>query len=62
MNYGDNQGAGVTDIKLGSAKLGLGLFTADKFDTATPTGVKATRLNADISDIATNAGANCAWC
>ena len=56
MNYGDNQGAGVTDIKLGSAKLGLGVFTADKFDTATPVGVKATRLNADISDINTNAG------
>ena len=56
MNYGDNQGAGVTDINLGSAKLGLGVFTADKFDAATPTGVKATRLNADISDIQINAG------
>ncbi len=56
MNYGDNQGAGVTDIPIGSAKLGLGVFSGDKFDTALPTGVKATRLNADISNINTNAG------
>ena len=56
MNYGDNQGAGVTDIKLGSAKLGLGVFTSDKFDVAPTAGIKATRLNADISDINTNPG------
>lgn len=56
LNYGDSQGAGVTDINLGSAKLGFGVFTGDKFDAAMPTGVKATRLNADISDIQTNPG------
>jgi len=56
MNYGDNQGAGVTDIGIGSAKLGLGVFTGDKFDSAMPIGVKATRLNADISEINTNPG------
>jgi maltoporin len=56
LNYGDNQGAGVTDINLGSAKLGLGVFTGDKFDTALPTGVKATRVNVDISEIQTNPG------
>ncbi len=56
MNYGDNQGAGVTDIPLGGAKLGLGFFTGDKFDTAAPTGVNATRFNADISEINTNPG------
>ena len=56
MNYGDNQGAGVTDINLGGAKLGLGFFTGDKFDTAAVKGVDATRFNADISDINTNPG------
>ncbi len=56
MNYGDNQGAGVTDISLGGAKLGLGVFSGDKFDASLPTGVKATRLNADISEINTNPG------
>lgn len=56
MNYGDNQGAGVTDIAIGSAKLGLGVFTGDKFDSALPVGVKATRMNADFSEIKTNEG------
>lgn len=56
LNYGDNQGAGVTDIPMGGAKLGLGLFTGDKFDSASPAGVTATRFNADISDINTNPG------
>lgn len=56
LNYGDNQGAGVTDIPIGSAKLGLGLFTGDKFDTASPAGVTATRFNADISEINVNPG------
>jgi maltoporin len=56
MNYGDNQGGGVTDIPIGGAKLGLGVFSGDKFDAQLPTGVKATRLNADISEIKTNPG------
>ena len=55
VNYGDNQGAGVTDIALGGgAKLGLGIFTGEKFDASMKPGVEATRLNADISDINTN--------
>ena len=55
LNYGDNQGAGVTDIALGGgAKLGLGIFTGEKFDSSMKPGVEATRFNADISDIATN--------
>ena len=54
MNYGDTQGAGVTDISVGGAKLGLGVFTGDTFDKLMPTGVKATRLNADLSEIKTN--------
>lgn len=57
MNYGDNQGAGVTDIPVGGAKLGFGLFTNGKFDApSVPAGVKATRFNADISDIKVNEG------
>ncbi len=56
INYGDNQGAGVSDIKLGSAKLGVAVFTGDKFDANLKPGVKATRLNADISEIQTNPG------
>lgn len=56
MNYGDNQGAGVTDIGIGGAKLGIGVFSGAKFDTALPAGVKATRINADLSDIKTNEG------
>lgn len=56
VNYGDNQGAGVTDIPLGGVKLGVGVFTGDKFDAQMPSGVKATRLNAHVSDIATGPG------
>jgi len=56
MNYGDNQGAGVTDIPLGGAKLGVGVFTGDKFDSHLPSNVKAHRVNADISEINTNPG------
>lgn len=58
MNYGDNQGAGVTDVPLGAsgAKLGLGVFSGDKFDKQLPNGVKAHRFNADFSDIQTNPG------
>lgn len=57
VNYGDNQGAGVTDIALGGgAKLGLGVFTGEKFDSTMSVGVQATRLNADVSEIGTNPG------
>ena len=56
LNYGDNQGAGVTDIPIGGAKLGFGLFTGDKFDAPAAKGVNATRINADISEIAINPG------
>ncbi len=56
MNYGDNQGAGVTDIPVGGMKLGLGVFTGDKFDNSLPDNVKAHRINADLSDINTNPG------
>jgi maltoporin len=56
LNYGDYQGAGVTDIPVGGAKLGLGVFSGDRFDQQLPAGVKATRFNAHVSDIATNPG------
>ncbi|WP_265281076.1 carbohydrate porin [Verminephrobacter aporrectodeae] len=56
VNYGDYQGAGVTDIPLGGAKLGLGVFTGDQFDKRLPSGVKANRFNADFSEIKVNPG------
>jgi maltoporin len=56
LNYGDNQGAGVLDIPVGGAKLGLGVFSGDTFDHQLPAGVKANRLNAEVYDIATGAG------
>ena len=56
MNYGDNEGAGVLDIPVGGAKAGFAVFSGDKFDSQLPTGVRATRVNAEIYDIATNPG------
>jgi maltoporin len=56
LNYGDNEGAGVLDIPVGGAKAGFGVFTGDKFDQQLPSGVKATRFNGEIYDIATNPG------
>lgn len=56
LNYGDNEGAGVLDIPVGGAKVGFGVFSGDKFDQQLPTGVKATRFNAEVYDINTNPG------
>ena len=56
LNYGDNIGAGVTDVPVGGMKLGVGLFTGDKFDGNLPNNVKAHRINADLSEINTNPG------
>lgn len=56
INHGDYQGAGVNQIALGPVKLGVGLYTGDKFDTQLPANVKAQRLNLDLSEIATNPG------
>lgn len=56
LNYGDNIGAGVTDVPVGGMKLGLGVFTGDKFDGGLPNNVKAHRINADLSEINTNPG------
>ena len=56
LNYGDNIGAGVTDVPVGGMKLGVGVFSGDKFDGGLPNNVKAHRINADLSDINTNPG------
>lgn len=56
LNYGDNIGAGVTDVPVGGMKLGIGMFTGDKFDHGQPANVKARRINADLSEINTNPG------
>lgn len=57
LNYGDYQGGGVTDIPVaGGAKLGVGVFSGDRFDNPLPANVRATRLNAHVYDIATNPG------
>lgn len=56
MDYGDTQGAGVTDIQLGSVKLGIGVFSGDTFDTQMAKGTSAKKLNVDVSDIGVNEG------
>jgi maltoporin len=56
LNYGDYQGAGVTNVPVGGMRLGVGVFTGDRFDNPLPAGVKANRVNLDLSEIATNAG------
>jgi len=56
LNYGDYQGAGVTNVPVGGMRLGLGVFSGDRFDAPLPAGVKANRMNLDLSEIATNAG------
>ena len=57
LNYGDYQGGGVVDIPVGNGvKAGVGIFSGDRFDQQLPANVKATRLNAEVYDIATNPG------
>lgn len=54
MDYGDTQGAGVTGVNLGPAKLGVGVFTGDTFDKQMVKGTSAKKLNIDVSDIQVN--------
>ena len=54
MDYGDTQGAGVTGVNLGAAKLGVGVFTGDTFDKQMAKGTSARKLNVDLSDIQVN--------
>lgn len=56
MDYGDTQGAGVTGVNLGAAKLGVGVFTGDTFDSQMAVGKSAKKLNVDLSDISVNEG------
>lgn len=56
MDYGDNQGAGVTGIDLGMAKLGVGIFSGDTFDKQLAAGKSANKVNVDLSDMAVNPG------
>ena len=56
MDYGANQGVGMTDWSLGGIKLGMALQTGDTFDQKMAVGTSANKFNLDISDIHTNAG------
>lgn len=56
LDYGDTQGAGVTNIQLGSVKLGVGVFSGDTFDSQMAKGTSAKKLNVDVSDIQVNPG------
>ncbi len=56
MDYGVNEGAGVSDLSVGSVKVGASLQTGDTFDNKMIAGTSANRLNVDISEINTNPG------
>jgi maltoporin len=56
MNYGDNVGAGMTDLPIAGMKLGVGVFSGDTFDRGLPANVRAHRMNVDLSEIHTNPG------
>jgi maltoporin len=56
MDYGLNFGVGMTDLDLGVAKLGVGMFNGGSFDNKNSLANNARRLNIDVSQIKTNAG------
>ncbi|MFA6122093.1 MAG: carbohydrate porin [Sideroxydans sp.] len=56
LDYGDNTGAGVTDLNIGFAKLGVGVFTGGTFDNNSSSVNNASRINVDVSEISTNSG------
>ncbi len=56
MDYGVNQGAGVTDLAVGGVKVGAALQTGDTFDQKMANGTSANKFNLDVSDINTNPG------
>lgn len=55
MDYGENTGAGVTDLNLGFARMGFAISNAGNFTTPS-TANDARRYNLDLSEIAVNAG------
>jgi maltoporin len=56
MDYGVNQGAGVTDLAVGGVKVGAALQTGDTFDQKMANGTSANKFNVDVSEINTNPG------
>jgi len=55
MDYGMNYGAGMTDLNLGPAKLGVGVFNSGSSNGSGSNLVNnARRINVDLSDIHTN--------
>ncbi len=56
MDYGDNIGAGMTDMSLGFAKLGVGVFTGRTLDKSRASANGAGRINVDLSEISANQG------
>ncbi len=56
MDYGVNQGAGVTDLAVGGVKVGAALQTGDTFDQKMANGTSANKFNLDVSEINTNPG------
>lgn len=55
-DLGDNYGAGFTNMKIGSAKLGVSLYTSGSVDNKNTNFNNARRLSFDLSEIPTNPG------
>jgi maltoporin len=56
MDYGLNFGAGVTEVGLGFAKLGVGIFNGGSLDNKNSDLHNARRVNVDLSEIKVNEG------
>lgn len=56
LDYGMNYGAGMTDLNLGFAKLGVGVFNGGSDANHNSTENNARRVNMDVSEIKTNEG------
>lgn len=56
MDYGVNQGLGITDLALGGLKLAAALQSGDTFDLKMAPGTSANKFNLDLSNIVTNPG------
>lgn len=56
MNSGEYQGAGVMDLNVGKAKVGLTVSSGDTFDNKLAAGASASKINLDVGGIETNAG------
>jgi maltoporin len=56
LDYGMNYGAGMTDLNLGFAKLGVGVFNGGSDANHNSVANNARRVNVDVSEIKTNEG------